>query len=309
MKGHTRALLRRGAGVAGYGEITSVSASVKAHTPHGYLARLDFAIVYEFRGPEASEDAYEEDTKDNADALAAALDAHSNRPHRRAASDDDIEDCDHAHTVPPPIHTWWPRHSHLCIMLSLLYNANGVHFLRGLDDLNTARAAVPGSAPHVADDLYEHVRRPVKMISLLDSTRAHVGNAMGGWGALPAVVFARARLIADSCENERWCDDSPNYYWRLPRFPWLASRQRPWSIGGLPDRGDSDAIGDFHTLAGHRDDALWSAFIKGFYPYSYDGIRIMFQCLRRAEEYASSEAVISGLKDMRRQLYASPHRT
>ncbi|AJF97613.1 hypothetical protein TW95_gp0879 [Pandoravirus inopinatum] len=311
MKRHaTTTLLRRTAAIAGYGEVTSASASIKAHTPHGYLGGLDFTVVYVFRGFKASKDAWKEETKVHTDALAASLAAHLKRPYEGPTSAD-TKDRDCGRLGPPPVHTWWPRQPHLCVMLSSLYTIKGIDFLLGLDDLNTAIAVVPGSAPHVADDLYERIHWQVALKGLADATHEHVGNPVGDWGVLPLLVFARARPIADSYEGEHWCNnENPNYRSRLPRFPWLASRQRPRTIGGLPDLDDSDAIGAFHTLAAHRDAALKSAITRGHHPYSYDGVRIMFQSLRRAEKYASLEgaAMISGLKDMRRQLYASPHR-
>ncbi|AVK75099.1 hypothetical protein pqer_cds_677 [Pandoravirus quercus] len=314
MKRHATTLLRRGASVAGYGEIASASASIKAHMlPHGYVAGLDLVVVYEFRGPEASKVAYEEEREDDREAQRIALDALDallGRPPKKIVPQDTVG-CGRAHLGPAPAHTWWPRQPHLCTTLSSLYTVTGLDFLSGLDDLNTARVAVPGSAPHVADDLYGHIHRQVALRHTADSTWAYEGNPAGDWGALPVVVFARAWPIAGSYEGAHWgFNDNPNYRSRLPRFPWLASRHRARRIDGLPDPDDSEAIGAFHALASHRDDALKSAITRGYHPYSYDGMRIMFQSLRRTEEYASSEsaAVISGLKDMRRQLYANPYR-
>lgn len=306
MKRHANALLRRGASVAGYGEVASASVSIKTHTRHGYLAGLDFVVVYEFRGPEASEIAW---GADHTDALTAAFNAHFNKSREGVASND-AKDCGHTRLAQPLAHTWWPRQPHLGVMLSSVYTVAGLDFFSGIDDLNTARAVVPGSAWHVADDLYQHIRNQVGLRHMADSTWAHVGNPVGDWGALPMLVLARAWPIADSYAGEHWCNDNPNYRSRLPRSPWLASRYRPWTTGGLPDLNDPEAIGAFHALASHRDAALKSAIIRGFHPYSYDGMRIMFRKLRRVEQYASSEdaAVISGLKVMRRQLYTSPYR-
>lgn len=252
-------------------EAASVSAFVMAPTRDGHLGRMALTAVYAFRGRAAHRTVSEEHARDL---------------HRRLGIETAVEVERDGHTETSLEHTWWPRDARLCALLSSV--CREVAFAT-LYDFDADTLAAPGAAKAVADAASVHVRR-------------HMAN----WGALPMAVLARAWPVVN--------DDpfAASLQWRA-LVPAMSSPVpgAPVSIGGVPDADDAEGLRDFNDLVSFRDAALKCAVVAGVGPYSYDGVRAISRSLRRFEEpavYHERPALLSGLKAMRHQLYASAHR-
>ncbi|AGO85562.1 hypothetical protein psal_cds_1238 [Pandoravirus salinus] len=256
-------------------EVASVSAFVVGPTRDGHLARLALTAIYTHRGHGARRIIGQEYARDfykwvGIDTKGVGRD------------DNPADDGDQ------PRHTWWPRHAHLCAMLSSVCREAAFDALCNFD----ADALVaPDAAEVVADAVGGHVR-----------------TYISAWGALSMAALARAWPVIDN-DNEfaatlRWRA-------RVPTMSVADASNLPASIDGVPDADDSEGLRDFADLTSVRDAALKSTVVAGVEPYSYDGVRIMSRSLRRFEDvavYHERPALLSGLKAMRHQLYGSPHR-
>lgn len=250
-------------------EAASVGAFVVAPTRDGHLARMTLSAVYAFRGPAARRTVSEEHAREFYEYIDAAVDAeHDGR------AEIGLE------------HTRWPRDARLCALLSSVCREAA---FATLYDFDAHVLAAPDAAKAVADSAGGHVR-------------SHVAD----WGALSMAVLARAWPVVN---------DDP-FAASLPcraLVPTMASPVpgAPVPIVGVPDADDAEGLRDFNDLISFRDAALKCAVVAGVEPYSYDGVRAISRSLQRFEEvatYHERPALLSGLKAMRHQLYASPHR-
>ncbi|BCU03243.1 hypothetical protein [Pandoravirus japonicus] len=252
-------------------EAASVSAFVMAPTRDGHLGRMTLTAVYAFRGHAARRTVSEEHARDL---------------HRRLGIETGIEAERDGHTEMGLGHTWWPRDARLCVLLSSVCRETA---FATLYDFDADTLTAPGSAKAVADAAGRHVRKH-----------------MADWGALSVAVLARAWPVVN---------DDP-FAAPLPcraLVPTMSSPVpgAPVPIGGVPDAADAEGLRDFNDLTSFRDAALKCAVVASVEPYSYDGVRAISRSLRRFEEpavYHERPALLSGLKAMRHQLYASAHR-
>ncbi|AGO81954.2 hypothetical protein pdul_cds_66 [Pandoravirus dulcis] len=252
-------------------EAASVSAFVMAPTRDGHLGRMTLTAVYAFRGRAARRAVTEERARDW---------------HKRMGIDTDRGAEGDGHAEIGLEHTWWPRDARLCALLSSVCREAA---FATLYDFDADALAAPDVAKAVADAAGGHVRRH-----------------MADWGALSMAVLARAWPVVN--------DDpfAASLQWRA-LVPTMSSPVpgAPASIVGVPDADDAEGLRDFNDLVSFRDAALKCAVVAGVGPYSYDGVRAISRSLRRFEEpavYHERPALLSGLKAMRHQLYASAHR-
>lgn len=253
-------------------KVTSTAALVTGPTRDGHPVRLALAVVYAHRGRDARRIIIGEYARDFYPLLGVDAEATTSDP---ATADDHAE------------HTWWPGQVHLCATLSSVCREAGLH---ALGDFDANDLEKQDAAKNVADAVAGHVRAWI-----------------AEWGALSVVAMTRAWPVIGADGNAfaaslRWSALAPT----MSSFA-----DATMSVAGLPDAGDAQALRDFYDLTGFRDAALKKAVAAGTEPYSYDGVRDMARRLRVFEEYAlchERPTLVSGVRAMRRSLYASPCR-
>lgn len=252
-------------------EAASVAAFVMAPTRDGHLGRMTLTAVYAFRGHAARRTVSEEHARDLCSRMGIETGIEAERD---------------GHAEIGLEHTWWPCDARLCALLSSVCREAAYATLY---DFDADALVTPDAAKAVADAAGGHVRRH-----------------MADWGALSMAVLARAWPVVN--------DDpfAASLQWRalVPTMSSSVSGASA-SIGGVPDADDAEGLCDFNDLVSFRDAALKCAVVAGVDPYSYDGVRAISRILRRFEEpavYHERPALLSGLKAMRHQLYASAHR-
>lgn len=259
--------------VSNRAEVASVGAFVMGPTRDGHLARLALTAVYTHHGHAARRTVSEEYARDF---------------YAWTGTDTKASNCsDPAGDSGRPLHTWWPRHAHLCAALSSVCREAA---LATLYDFGADALTAPDAAKTVAD-----------------AARSNVRTYMSDWGALSMAALVRAWPVV----NDDPFAASLQGHAQMPTMSLATSGETTATIDGVPGADDAEDLRDFADLTGFRDAALKNAVVAGVAPYSHDGVRIVSRSLRRFEEvaaYHERPALLSGLKVMRRRLYASPHR-
>lgn len=233
-------------------EMTSVGASIIGTTRDGRLAQVSLTAVYEHRGRAAvGHLAYE-------DRLAQTFfeAAPTTTVHKQA-------------TI---AHTWWPRHTRLCVAMAPVCALVG---LETLSRFNLADLSLPLEGALVAYRAH-----------------GHAATAMARYGAVPMA------MLAETSEDQA-----------THEVPWMYSAGAT-CLAHLEAKDAAAERGRFHKMTLARDAALKAALIDDHDPYSPQGVDVMARVLRRIQDAYTchdQDEMAERIDDLSRQLFLSPH--